>query len=96
MTTQPQSRWSAPWSVALGLIVVAFTIQAGYQTLFLMDGHRALQRIATSQIVPFKQSIQTRKQLQLLAGGIAKLAKAGNPDAIVVRQAMLKRGVRLH
>jgi len=77
----------------LGLITLALWF--GFQTTQLLKERETLAALRTNQSTIYTNAQKMRTQLEALAAETAKLAQAGNPNAIQIVNALKARGITI-
>jgi hypothetical protein len=88
-------RDAARIELPVALIVAAFFLITAFQTERLVQEHAGLTAVRAAQQISLEQAGKLRARFQVLAGGTAKLAQAGNANAKAVLDQLEAQGITL-
>lgn len=77
----------------LSLITVTFFLMLGFQTVELIRDRATLTSARATQEPTVQQSLKVRQQLDAVAGGIARLADAGDDNAQAIVEDFRRQGI---
>ena len=86
---------AAGLEVPVALLAVSFLLGLGFQTVQLVRDSQSLAAIGRSQDSPLQESVRIKQAMDSLAGDVAALADAGDPNAKQVVDEMAKQNVKL-
>lgn len=87
---------STPLFLPLLLLMVAWLLWSGFQTMQLLKERGQLEDVHAGQEHTVATAQQMRAQLDALAAGTKQLADSGHPHATLVVQELARRGITIN
>ena len=86
-----------PYDSFLPLLVglITLVVWFGFQTSQLIKERETLANLQANQTTIYNNAQKMRTQLDAIAGELARLAQAGNPNAAQMIQALNARGISI-
>ena len=91
----PRAEAGGELATAIGLLIVAMLVLAGFLLYQAIDDHRLLLKTLANQEQPLQQARQIKAQLGALSSGATKLAEQGDATAKQVIDELRKQGIHI-
>jgi hypothetical protein len=93
--TADQESPSTQLFLPLLIALVSLVIFVGGLTIASIDDYSMLVTARNGQTNVIQQDVRMRQQLTALAGGVARMAQSGDPDAQSIVDQFAKNGIKL-
>jgi regulatory protein YycI of two-component signal transduction system YycFG len=79
----------------IGLLTIAVFLMVAFQTYQLVREKKTLTETRSNQEQPVQEGIKLRRQLDAVAGGLAKLAEEGDAGAKQIVEGLRRQGINV-
>jgi hypothetical protein len=93
--TPAAPRFGGPLLALLAVVILTQLVQGVYEVVRLTGQREDLQLMHASQDRALEEAKKVRAQLEALAGGTARLAEQGNPNARALVDKLKAQGIGL-